>query len=206
MWIVPKEEEQVDSIARAVRNAVDKSRFTAVVEMDYLPGWNRHRRAVKITKIRLRNRKSYCGQHAGPCIVNPFFGVKKHPISVKLEGSDWIGWNDGINDILDKIAVDAKVWTANREAAKPGRKGVLVGVSRYYIRKGRCRRIFYDAQFHTNSVGVTFAHWVEGRDCDYQDYCEQKAPRAMYEDGTPGLACWTLKEEKELVGSFEHAH
>jgi hypothetical protein len=208
MWIRPHKNQDFDleTIAWYLRQAVEASRFTARVSVAAFRSWERQIWAVRIEVVRLRNRKLYCGQHPGPCVVNPFLGIKKHPNSARLEGADWVGWNDGINDVLDRLNLDANAWSANREAAKPGRKGNLVGVSRYFIRKGRCRRILYDAEFHTNSVGNTFAHWTEGHDCDYEDYCGQMAPRARYEDGTPGLACWTLEEEKELLSSLEHVH
>jgi hypothetical protein len=195
MWIIPKERERFNDIYYSLRPNIERSRFTAKIEDGCLKSWNKLRNGIKLSCIRLRNKKDYCGQHPGECLINPFERYpRKHPISIRLEGLDWVGFNDGLNDMLDRLNVSADVFSFNREAGKITKHGAR-RLSRFYIRRGRCRYLEYtQARIERDFRPLVF--WTDSD--NYADYCGQQAPRSKYPSGTPGLPCWTLEEEKQL--------
>ena len=86
-----------------------------------------------------------------------------------LEGLDWVEFNDRINDVLDSLNVNARVYTSVCE-----------------IRRGTERRIHYGSHpIPGNYMGLT--EWDKvGEDSDYEDYCGRIAPESTYPFGTPG--------------------
>lgn len=146
-------------IADCLMRVINDSRFT-------LDSTWRHRdpleyegdATIKLSNIRLRVAKPYCGNHAGPCVVGR---PGRHRRARYLEGADWVEFNDLINDTLDHLNVSARVWTS-----------VCV------IREGRDRRIDYDSaqgrQGEWDKRGVM------------ANYCGREAPRSTYPAGTPG--------------------
>lgn len=134
MWIKPKNPDDIDKIVTAVRQWLEESRFTAEVYGKFHSRW---KHAIRVERVRKRAKEIYCGQHPNECVANPFFDRKERK-GRWLEGSDWVGFNDGLNDVLDGLEVEADVWSYNREALKAGR---------YFIRKGRCRRVDYDSDW-----------------------------------------------------------
>jgi hypothetical protein len=89
-----------------------------------------------------------------------------------LEGTDWVVFNDRINDVLDRLNVNAYAASAF-----------------CVIRRGRLRRLDYFQGRRGNE-------WARvGR--YYENYCGQVAPPSDYEDGTPGLYQWENKKEKD---------
>lgn len=182
MWIIPKDNTSPAHVADLVRRAIEGSRFRADVELDAL----RRVPGVKISCIRLRRRKDYCGAHPGPCLV----GFRRHMTSTYLEGLDWVGWNALLNDTLDVVKANCHVFSFNREAVISGP---------YYIRHGRLRRVWYPYAYRDR-----FAHWTQTKDdlvdpnC-FADHCGKKPPSLerilLNLDGTPGYPCYTLTEE-----------
>lgn len=68
-------------------------------------------KVLTIRKVRLTEAKEYCGQHPGPCQINPFGFERKRMRTKYLEGQDWIDFHNIVNDVLDKLKVKADVWT-----------------------------------------------------------------------------------------------
>lgn len=127
-----------------------------------------HGSTIKLLRIRLRDAKQYCGNHAKAC-ERAFEG--KHKKTRYLEGADWVEFNDRLNDVLDRLELDADVHST-----------VCI------VRKGRRRRISYDA---TNFIGVPGdGEWRWDRDADdgqFEDRCGKETKEASwFPEGTPG--------------------
>lgn len=123
----------------------------------------RGRNVVDVLDIRLAEAKPYCGNHPDACEV----GIGKPRRAKFLEGADWVDFNDRLNDVLDRLDVDADVASAVCN-----------------IRQGRQRRTCYTSE-------PTFGRqtqWVKvGSSYDYEDWCGRSgAPASDYPLGTPG--------------------
>jgi hypothetical protein len=118
---------------------------------------------VRFDTIRLKKSKHYCGNHAGPCQINPAF-EKPHIKGKWLEGADWVAFNDMINDTLDFLQFDADVSSSTCK-----------------IRIGLMRCIEYigedGADFQRNGV--------------YRN-CLNVKVKTKYPNGTPGIDTWVL--------------
>ncbi len=168
-----EEKSRTAEVMNAIIEGIASSRFTAGVRHGKRDGqieigW-------KECGVRLRNKKGYCGNHAGPCRL----GGGRHAKARYLEGSDWIGWNDMINDILDRLYISANV-----------KNSLLI------IRKGRKRRLEY---WSVDNGG----EWNKDElDECYDDYCGQEPPITEFPEGTPGIASYRLDAETpELMAS-----
>ncbi|MCI0421496.1 MAG: hypothetical protein L0312_20105 [Acidobacteria bacterium] len=169
----------IGPIVRTLKARLEKSRFTASVFID---DERKEADTIRIETVRLRIRKLYCGQHAGPCLVNPIFN-RRHFKAIYLEGADWIGFDDMLNDVLDEMSMDAKVWSS--------RAGDIKG--RLYIRRGRKRRIHYDMiAGHDTAFGTVYVWDGAGEEDDFYDCIDlpKPFPPSAYPAGTPGLAEW----------------
>jgi len=182
MWMIPKDSTHVMQLRYWLHEALEQSRFTASSEeAQYRGKWG-----VKFECVRLRYKKDYCGAHPGPCLNNN----RKHMKARFLEGMDWVGFNAMINDMLDKRNVDCDVFSFNRE-------GDVYG-GRYFIRRGRCRRILYPYRTFDR-----FALWTQVRasyETDFADYCGKNPPAldtATEYSGTPGVPCYDVESEIE---------
>jgi hypothetical protein len=181
MWIIPRGGESPEHLKDLVVDKMKLSRFHAHVELGTL---GKKDRGVKITCVRLKRRKPYCGAHPGPCLNTG----RRHSNATFLEGLDWVGFNALLNDLLDAHSVNADVFSYNRETLKGGK---------YFVRVGRTRRVRYPYD-----VKDRFAHWTQDRHdltLYFVDRCG-KAPPPIDEalallDGTPGYPCYTLDEE-----------
>lgn len=152
---------RASDIAVAIRKKLRNSRFTALVEV-----CGSRRPWVKITEVRLKKKKSYCGNHPGACQL--VFG-KKDKILPYLEGADWVDFNDRINDVLDRLGVSAYVDTA-----------VCV------IRKGTLRRTEYLQRERGSGLGND--DWARDAPADrWEEHLGKKAPRSEFPMGTPGI-------------------
>lgn len=195
MWLIPTKDEagqKVDreKMAKQLKAAVEKSRFVVhdwdlMKYRDWTPG-------LKVMNVRLRKKKDYCGQHPGPCLA---LGPQRHRKGTWLEGADWVGFNNLINDLFDRLGYSVNVFSFNRE----GHSG------KYYIRRGLLRRVRYDMQTHYN-YGRQFSLWREAVDTDFRNCCGEKPPEALFPDDTPGIPVYTLKEEAKWLREFEHVH
>lgn len=145
-----------DEVFTALRDALFASRFSASMTEE-------GNRTIKISNVRLRQSKPYCGNHPNACEIG---GVDKK--ARFLEGADWVEFNDLLNDVLDKMGVDANVSSVS-----------------CVIRKGTMRRIHYGSHRLFNQM-----QWVKDGDPeDYQGYvgCEFPAPASTFPEGTPGI-------------------
>jgi hypothetical protein len=117
---------------------------------------------------------------------------RPHRHSRCLEGTDWVAFNDLLNDVLDRLGLDADAWSYNREAHG----------GRYYIRRGRRRRVRYDEAWAAGVFGA-FRRWAKAGPDDFEDHCGREAPRSELPEGTPGLAGAAPDEEHPHEA---HAH
>lgn len=153
----------VEVVASAIRRALAISRFSAIVDT---PAYK-----VAIRDIRLRERKDYCGNHPNACPIRPG-GHKPHKKMSLLEGADWIGFNDMLNDVLDSLAVSASAAS-----------------SLCIIRKGPNRRMRYKGYLLANGID---REW-ERDDSQYASYIHKGHPPTDYPKDTPGIAEWRLE-------------
>ena len=151
-----------ERVAEEIRNHLNISRFTADVVV--------HKRKVTIHKIRLRESKDYCGNHPYACPVRPNVVEKKHIHSRCLEGADWVGFNDMLNDVLDALCVSA-----------------YVASSLCIIRKGSFRRVEYSGHKLGNGIDSEWNKDSHAYECHLG---EMNVPRSEYPTDTPGIAEW----------------
>ena len=152
----------VDVIIQAIRcRTLDRFSF----QWDLISKNGRKYNAViKLREIRLLEKKYYCGNHPEACPVLPF-KTRGHSERDYLEGTDWVDWNDRVNDALDALDCKANVATS-----------VCI------IRKGTERRVCYSSK----PQGIYFHNWEYDEWNAYDDYCGKVAPPSEYPYGTPG--------------------
>lgn len=173
--VYARSQEDANKFLRAIPKYIDRSRFT--VGTVALVGIKKKRGQgltypVQLLTVRLRESKPYCGNHAGPCqIQGPH---KPHRKSKCLEGSDWVAFNDMVNDCLDKLGMVCDV---------------EVGGGRFYIclRKDGKRRIDYfgpgGGEF--NPFGT------------YEDRRYEKSGPSSLVAGTPGIETWKAPRKRK---------
>lgn len=122
---------------------------------------------VQFKNIRLKISKSYCGNHPAMCEVT---GTKPR-MGKFLEGADWVGFNDLLNNICDELVISCKINSAVCE-----------------IRKGYFRRINYDYTSHDNGYRQDNRWDKFGDEKDYANGCYMAPYTSTFPDGTPGLA------------------
>lgn len=153
------------SEAQQVQNVImvylDKSRFIAKLTIEP--------ERVNFSTIRLKEKKGYCGNHAGVCRLTG----NKHKRMNYLEGLDWVSFNDMVNDALDSINHNGNVSSSVCE-----------------VRNGTDRRMDYygveSGEFH--KVG----DW-------YENHCGKEAPQSEYHQGTPGIFGWKVGCTEEVL-------
>lgn len=153
------------------------------------PRVNKGERCLKIKGIRLKRKKPNCGQHAGPCRLTG----KKHRTVSYLEGADWVGFNDMLNDLCDMHSIEADIYTNGLE--QTGKLFIRIGKRRRDRYNGFEGGPFWDANYDPNDYTAT--------NFGKQTY----APRSDFDAGTPGLAAWLRIEEDLHPELFEeHDH
>ena len=189
MFVRSRETARCEEIVDAVNAWLASSRFRAgrVHALEH----ERWRRVVEIRDVRLRQKKRYCGQHPNECLNK----LRKEPMGSWLEGADWIGFNDGLNDLFDRMHLEADVWSFNRDAGYLSPTGFFRAYNQYFIRKGRCRRVTYDSAFWELPKLNVGGFWFWLRDGVFADWIGKTAPRSTYPEGTPGLADWRIPSE-----------
>lgn len=150
----------VPVIASAIEAMIAKSRFTAKV--------NVKAKSISIGPVRLRYKKDYCGNHPFPCPVRSV--PRKHPINRCLEGADWVGFNDMLNDVLDALGSVCDCASSHVIIRKQG---------------ARC----------TNYTGHPLGNGIDNEwDKDsgaFENLMHVTGPKkASYPEGTPGFATY----------------
>jgi hypothetical protein len=200
MYVIPKNDQDCYKIQyELLNNYLPISRFhIRTLELGMHPRANRRGLSLKISTVRLKKKKDYCGQHPNACVVNPFIGPKKHKITSYLEGTDWVAFNDMLNDLCDEHSIEADIWSESIE---------FVGKMR--IRKGQLRLHTYRSAPQSNGF-VEFWHWdTNNPSCDYSNrFGQLTRERSDYPNGTPGIPEWLLDREEEFLREhdLEHAH
>lgn len=148
-------------VERRLLEAIAESRFNAILRNDG--------KKISIHKIRLNERKDYCGNHPYAC---PVRAVKiPHQHRTNLEGADWVAFNDMLNDVLDAIGCHANVAS-----------------SLCIIRKGAFRRTEYKGHKLGNGID---SEWDKDTTQEhYRDMRGKKSERSTYPKDTPGLDYW----------------
>lgn len=159
MLIKCQSEDDAGKVGVTLARYITKSRFTCRID--------RSGKRVKLSQVRLLESKPYCGSHPGACVV----GGQRHARRNCLEGADWIGLNEMVNDVLDILNLSADVAS-------------IVCI----VRKGPCRRIRYD-MFQQNGRG-DMEWYKDGGLMDYEDCRCRDCPKTEFPEGTPGLAEW----------------
>lgn len=169
-----------EKIVAALRQSEKSSRFVWRIDRRDTPKFKQ----VHLYEIRLKQAKDNCGQHPGPCILNS----KPHRRRTTLEGLDWVGWNDGLNDICDKRGWSVDIWSYNIESTE----------GRFFIRRGVERRVRYDCSLRNEFGGLL---WVTDPN-SFENWCDRSAPRSVYPSGTPGIPAWSLRDEKRMRAQY----
>jgi hypothetical protein len=159
MVITKIKNSTVNEVIGLLCKAIYESRFTAEINT---PAKGK----VKISEVRLRQSKSYCGNHPKACENTGTH--RKHPKNKILEGADWVEFNDLLNDVMDANNIEANIQS-----------------SAVIIRKGRLRRIHYDAQ---NFVGNAWQWDKDAPDWCWEDHMGNPPNGASkFPLGTPGI-------------------
>ncbi len=163
----------------AVRSAIIQNLLASRFSADFRIGKVKRKEAktisgiITVHDVRLLQSKPYCGSHPAGC-ENPVVAGKKKPFgggkTKYLEGSDWIAFNDLMNDALDSLSVAADIGSFVCE-----------------IRRGSQRRIRYD--YHLDSRNQP--EWDKsGESYDYADHCGKEPPVTEFPEDTPGSPGW----------------
>lgn len=107
-------------------DALGTLRLLAETGMSKAPDWVD---GIRISKVRLTQKKPYCGNHPGPC---PADGKPK-PNSTLLEWEDWVAFHALVNRTLNRFRTRANVFTLPYDV-----KG------RMWIRKNDKARVRWD--------------------------------------------------------------
>ena len=149
----------LSAISNSLNLIIKQTRFTARIET--------HKNKLTIHDVRLKEKKHYCGNHPFSCPVTPW--EKPHKKGKWLEGADWVGFNDCINDVLDSLRVSANVAS-----------------SLVIIRKGKKRCVSYSG----HAVNEFNNEWDKDSGV-FQDCIEKQEPvKSEYPEGTPGIASY----------------
>lgn len=159
---------ELNYICSAIELAIASSLFTARVQQK---NFGVHCWGVHIVDVRLSERKSYCGNHAKACERT----FVKHKTNRYLEGADWVEFNDLINDVLDRLNVEA-IFESNG------------GARQMLLRRGACRRTYYGADRFAGIPGNGEWVWNSIEDEEHYIDCRGKpSPHSKFPDGTPGI-------------------
>ena len=169
--ITVRTEPEALQVVTSLYSYLDRSRFT----VGSVETVKRPLKGVEIRLfcIRLKAKKGYCGNHPGPCRLSG----RRHARHRFLEGLDWCSFNDMVNDLLDRLDLDADVRS-----------------STCWVRKGGKRRTSYGMIFGP------FGHADWEPDVDETKYLDcrlKEAPATEYPAGTPGIYGWQVWHTEE---------
>jgi len=151
-------ETLVNKVQFSIEKALNKdNRFLATIEPAGFiykgprVGSRKTGYGLTLRRVRLRVKKNYCGNHPGVCVVNPYLGPQKKPIASYLEWDDWVAFHSVINDCLDKMKIDADIWSTPHDV-----KGKM------WIRKGTQRRVKYEWEEKQTNHWQPLRIWNQG--------------------------------------------
>jgi len=178
MYLIPFNKTPGD-VQWLIQKKLDVSRFSCRMEEVKSPVKRRLAPyCLKISTVRLRKKKDYCGAHAGPCVVNPF-REGKHKHACWLEGVDWVAFSHMINSVCDDNDIDADFWSQSFEF-----KGKM------WIRRGKLRRVAYRSIWIPNSFSFNGGNEVwdtKVDDDDFENRIGKESDIPKYPAGTPGI-------------------
>jgi hypothetical protein len=131
-----------------------------------------------IKKVRLKQRKDYCGNHPAECADV----AKKHVQRKFLEGADWVEFNDMLNDLLDERKVSAVVYSRPPDGTTD--KHPL------FVRRGMHRRWFYGSGYRNGIPSSPMENQIwDGLGSEEADYylASETTEKSFYAEGTPGV-------------------
>jgi hypothetical protein len=111
---------------------------------------------IFLSSVRLSQKKPYCGNHPGPCEVNPFLGPQPKKNATWLEWDDWVAFHTLVNNLLNQRHMSANIWTTPQDA-----KG------KFWIRRGRQARLHYDYS-EENYGGRIIRVWNTGTEDQFE--------------------------------------
>lgn len=109
--------------------------------------------SIMVDKVRLTEKKPYCGNHPGPCLL----GGAPKPVSSRMEWEDWVEFHTLVNQVLNRLKCRANVWSLPYDV-----KG------RMWIRKDRSPRLRYEYTETPDKWGRPLRHWNTGTDDQFQ--------------------------------------
>lgn len=129
---------------------IKDGRFTANLQ----PTIEKRLPAIRVKPVRLTKPKPYCGNHPGPCEVNPFIaGPQKKMRARFLEWNDWVKFHKIINSALNRFRANANVWSTPADTR-----------GKMWIRKNTKPRLRYDYTEAFSSTGRPNRIWNQGTD------------------------------------------
>jgi hypothetical protein len=147
-------DDKRDKIFTALTERLVKDgRFRATLTPTYSYGRRGSYPEIHIKPVRLAKKKPYCGNHPGPCQVNPFVSPQKKKNATYLEWNDWVKFHGLVNKTLNKYRINADVWSTPIDV-----KGKM------WIRKGTKARLRYDWTERYTNYGQTIRDWNQGTD------------------------------------------
>lgn len=161
-------------VSEALREKINKSRFCVegtqrAVAWSVISMCRGKITKIALSGIRLRQKKDYCGNHAGPCLVQG----GRHAHTRFLEGLDWVSFNDMVNDVLDVLNVDGDIRSGGW-----GFHGTVVR------KDGRRRVVYFDGEL----PGVFDSDG--DANCFEDNRGMKRHVESDYTCGTPGYIGW----------------
>jgi hypothetical protein len=106
---------------------------------------------IRIKPVRLVKAKLYCGNHPGPCEINPFIGPVAKKNATWLEWNDWVKFHGLVNRVLNRFRANADVWSTPTDVR-----------GKMWIRKGTKARKRFDWTEDESQYGRVVRIWNQG--------------------------------------------
>ncbi len=172
MYVQLQDDTDIRTLILAIGIGFNETRF------DVRNIRNDRGKRIVVSQVFLKDSKEWCGSHPNACEI-----IERSRKARWLEGADWVEFNDRLNDVLDALSIEARVY-ATRVPVE--------------IRDGLKRRINYDSHiFNANHpiFGVVWEWDKDGEEDDYEDWCGKVAPNSTWPEGTPGLYLRNVDEK-----------
>ena len=174
MKVTCKSLTEASAVTDALKRSMHLSRFKCEYDMANKSAMQRGNWYVTLSEVRLLESRPYCGNHPAEC-ERPHPHGHKLRKAAYLEGTDWVAFNDMVNDTLDNLGHEGNAATAICVIRTNGRRRTNYGMYR---------------SFNQNQWEKT-GHL----DQDYADCRGKTAPISDYPFGTPGTYAWKKDTE-----------